>query len=188
MSDSPPLHPYLATVKEKTGKTIEDIRKLAEGRNFAKQGEAVEWVKAEFGLGHGHASMIAKMIMQPDAFSRPDSQRIDGQYQGKKAHWRPLYEQLLQEVQKLGQDVGTDASDTYVSFVRNGKKFAIAQPSTADRFDVGIKLKGEPATARFEEAGKWNAMVTHRVRVSDASEVDAEVLAWIAKAYAAVKV
>ena len=70
---------------------------------------------------------------------------------------------------------------------RNGKKFAIAQPSAADRFDLGIKLKGEPAGGRFEEAGTWNAMVTHRVRITDPSQVEAEVLAWLARAYAAVK-
>jgi hypothetical protein len=131
--------------------------------------------------------MIAKLIMAPESFSRPDSQRIDGQYTAKKAHWRPLYERLLAEVQRFGPDVGIDASDAYVSFVRGGKKFAIAQPSTADRFDLGIKLKGEPATARFEEAGKWNAMVTHRLRVSDPAQIDDEVIGWLGRAYAAVK-
>jgi hypothetical protein len=93
----------------------------------------------------------------------------------------------LADVERLGPDVGTDASDAYVSFVRNGKKFAIAQPSTADRFDVGIKLKGEPATEKFEAAGKWNPMVTHRVRIGDPAQLDDEVMAWIARAYAAVK-
>ncbi|MNX36585.1 hypothetical protein D3C86_668740 [compost metagenome] len=181
------MEAYLVTIKDKTGKTLEDIRALAAGQVFGKHSEARDWVMAELGLGHGHASMVAKLLLEPESFERPDSVRIDGQYSGKKAHWRSLYERLLADVQKLGPDVGTDASDAYVSFVRNGKKFAIAQPSTADRFDIGIKLKGEPATERFEEAGKWNAMVTHRVRITDPAQVDDEVLAWIARAYAAVK-
>ena len=71
--------------------------------------------------------------------------------------------------------------------MRDGKKFAIAQPATATRFDLGIKLKGEPATERFEEAGKWHPMVTHHVRITDPAQVDDEVMAWIARAYAAVK-
>jgi predicted transport protein len=178
---------YLVTIQEKTGKTIDDIRALAAGKEFPKHAAARDWVMAELGLGHGHASMVAKLIMEPESFERPDSVRIDGQYKGKKAHWRPLYERMLSEVQQLGPDVGTDASDAYVSFVRNGKKFAIAQPSTADRFDIGIKLKGEATTERFEAAGKWNPMVTHRVRITDPAQVDDDVMAWIGRAYAAIK-
>jgi hypothetical protein len=182
-----PMQAYLVTIQEKTGKTIDDIRALAADQGFTKHGEALAWAKSELGLGHGHASLVAKLILEPQSFSRPDSERIDGQYAGKKAHWRTLYERILADVQQFGPDVGTDASDTYVSFVRNGKKFAIAQPSSADRFDLGIKLKGEPTSERFEAAGKWNAMVTHRVRITDPAQVDAEVLDWLSRAYGAVK-
>lgn len=181
------LQAYIETIQAKTGKSVDDIRALAAGQGFTKLAPLRDWLMAELGLGHGHASMLAKLLLDPGSFERPDSERVDGQYAGKKAHWRPLYERLLAEVEQLGPDVGTDASDAYVSFVRGGKKFAIAQPSTADRFDLGIKLKGEPASGRFEEAGKWNPMVTHRVRIADPAQVDAEVLAWIARAYAAVK-
>jgi predicted transport protein len=181
------IHAYIENIQEKTGKSVDDIRALAAAQGITKHGEAVAWLKSALGLGHGHASMLAKLILDPGSFARPDSARIEGQYTGKKAHWRSFYDRLLADVQRLGPDVGTDASDAYVSFVRNGKKFAIAQPSTADRFDLGIKLKGEPATEKFEAAGKWNAMVTHRVRISDPAQLDDEVMAWIARAYAAVK-
>ena len=55
---------------------------------------------------------------------------------------------------------------SYISLVRGAKKFGIVQIS-AERIDIGIKLKGVPPTERFEAAGSWNAMVTHRVRISD---------------------
>ncbi|MDB5098145.1 MAG: hypothetical protein JWM80_2566 [Cyanobacteria bacterium RYN_339] len=182
-----PLEAYVAAIQAKTGKSVEELRALAASHGFKKESEARDWAKETLGLGHGHAMLLGKLIVAPETIGRPDEERIEGQYKGTKAHWRSLYEHLLAAVQQFGPDVGTDASNGYVSFVRNGKKFAIAQPSTADRFDLGIKLKGEPATAKFEEAGKWNAMVTHRVRISDPSEVDAEVMAWLARAYQAVK-
>lgn len=181
------MHPYLEAIKAKHGKTMDDFRTLAAGKPFTKHGEIVAWLKSDHGLGHGHASLVAKLLLEPDSFKRPDSERVDGQYAGKKAHWRPLYERLLADLERLGPDVGIDACDTYVGFVRNGKKFAIAQPSTIDRFDLGIKLKGEAATGRFEEAGKWNAMVTHRVRITDPGQLDDEVMGWLSRAYAAVK-
>ena len=53
--------------------------------------------------------------------------------------------------------------------------------------DIGIKLKGVAPTEQFEAAGSWNAMVTHRVRISDPKQIDAEVLAWLRQAYDATK-
>ena len=67
--------------------------------------------------------------------------------------------------------------------MRRGKKFAIIDPATADRLDVGIKLKGVAATDRLTPAGSWNNMVTHRVRVGNPTEIDAELLAWLRQAY-----
>jgi len=42
---------------------------------------------------------------------------------------------------KFGADVKLSPNRTYINVQRGGKKFAILQPSTADRFDIGIKLK-----------------------------------------------
>ncbi|MGI0132228.1 MAG: DUF5655 domain-containing protein [Thermoplasmata archaeon] len=73
-------------------------------------------------------------------------------------------------------------TSTYISLLHHGKKFAIVQPS-AQRLDVGIKLRGTVPTPRLEVAGAWNAMVTHRVRVTTPSEIDAELLAWLKRAF-----
>ena len=67
-------------------------------------------------------------------------------------------------------------------FLRGSKKFAIVQV-TAERLDIGIKLRGVAPTERLAAAGSWNAMVTHRVRISDPQQIDAEVLAWLKQAY-----
>jgi hypothetical protein len=61
----------------------------------------------------------------------------------------------------------------------------LIQPSTADRLDVGINLKGTPADGRLEASGSFNSMVSHRVRVRGASDVDAELVGWLRKAYEA---
>ena len=71
---------------------------------------------------------------------------------------------------------------TYVSLRRN-KQFALIQPSTRDRVDVGIKMKSKNPTARLEAAGSFNAMVTHRVRITKVSEVDKQLLSWLKAAY-----
>ena len=46
-----------------------------------------------------------------------------------------------------------------------------------------LNLKGVPPAGRLEAAGSWNAMVTHRVKLASAADIDAEVKAWLKKAY-----
>ena len=57
------------------------------------------------------------------------------------------------------------------------------QPTTATRLDVGINLKGEKVTKRLEASGSFNSMVSHRVRVEDIKQIDAELIGWLKKAY-----
>ncbi|CUS02970.2 conserved protein of unknown function [Candidatus Promineifilum breve] len=57
------------------------------------------------------------------------------------------------------------------------------QPSTATRIDVGINLKGVEPAGRLEKSGSFNSMVSHRVRLSNANEVDDELIGWLRGAY-----
>lgn len=53
---------YIDNIKAKTGKTPEDFKLMAEQKGLlapgVKAGEIVAWLKADFGLGHGHAMAI----------------------------------------------------------------------------------------------------------------------------------
>ena len=82
----------------------------------------------------------------------------------------------------LGDDVGIAPKKAYVSLRRN-KQFAIIQPSTKSRIDVGINLKGVEPEGRLEKSGSFNAMVSHRVRITSPKEVDAELEHWLKSAY-----
>lgn len=62
---------YLNTIKAKTGKGPEDFKKLAEEKGFledgqlkagVKAGQIVDWLKADFELGHGHAMAIFALL------------------------------------------------------------------------------------------------------------------------------
>jgi uncharacterized protein DUF4287 len=53
---------YIDNIKAKTGKTPQDFRKIAEAKGLlkpeVKAGQIVAWLKADFGLGQGHAMAI----------------------------------------------------------------------------------------------------------------------------------
>ncbi len=180
------LKAYLDNIKAKTGKTPEDFLVLAKKKGLleegVKTGQIVDWLKKDFGLGHGHAMAIVltfKNATQPKV-SKSDS--IAKHFRGGKARWREPYDGLLAKVRKFGPDVSESPTDTYISLLRKGKKFAVVQV-TSDRLDIGIKLKGAKSNGRFGAAGDWNSMVTHRVRISDPKQIDAQVLGWLEQAY-----
>lgn len=177
---------YLDTVQQKTGKTVDDFRLLADEKGLGKHGEVVKWLKDDFALGHGHATAVAAALLKADQHAAPKADRAQAVFSGKKAVWTDTYEALLKVARSYGEDVGTAPTDTYVSLLRGRGKFAIVQPG-AGHLDLGLKRKGVPATDRFVAAGTWNAMVTHRVRITDPAEVDAEVLEWLAQAYQAAR-
>ncbi len=175
---------YLDTIKAKTGKTPADFRKLAAKKGLTKYPELTAWLKTDFELGHGHANVIAHEIMNADALKVTEEQAIAKLFAGKKEKWRKPYDKLIAKLSKFGADVSIGTTSTYISLLRNGKKFGIIMPSSADRLDLGIKFKGMKPVARLESAGTWHNMVTHRVRISDPKEIDREVLAWLKQAYA----
>jgi len=71
---------YLDNIQAKTGKTPADFRRLATEKGFAEDGElkpgvkagaVVAWLKADFGLGHGHAMAIVALLKGMKGDSSP---------------------------------------------------------------------------------------------------------------------
>ena len=62
---------YLDNIAAKTGKSPADFRNLAAAKGFAtpdglaagvKAAQITDWLKADFGLGHGHAMAIVALL------------------------------------------------------------------------------------------------------------------------------
>ena len=177
---------YLDNIQAKTGKTPEDFQVLAAEKGLTQYSEVMAWLKADYDLGHGHANVIAQILTKPDASKVTPDDKIAKLFTGKKQQWRQPYDNLWASLNAFGTDVGVAATSSYISLLRGSKKFGIVQPSS-ERLDIGIKLKDADPTERFEASGTWNNMVTHRVRISDPSQIDEDVLAWLKLAYVAAK-
>jgi hypothetical protein len=174
---------YLDNIKAKTGKSPDDFRALAAKKGFTQYREIMAWLKSDFGLGHGHANAIAHLLVHPDARKIKPEDKVAKLFAGNKARWRKTHDALMAKLAKFGDDITVTPTTTYISLLRGSKKFGIVQPSAAERLDIGIKLKGVAPTERFEAAGSWNNMVSHRVRITDPKQIDAEVLTWLKQAY-----
>ena len=176
------LKTMIANYEKNTGKPFEAWVAIARKEKLAKHGEIVKLLKEKHGMGHGYANLVATQVLRGDAPAPAGGDLVAAQYAGAKAGLRPLYDKLAAEVAKFGADVELSPKKTYVS-LRRSKQFALLQPSTADRLDVGINLKGVPAGGRLEASGSFNAMVSHRVRVASPRDIDAELVGWLRAAY-----
>ena len=174
----------IANLEEKTGKNLEQWIAIANTSQLAKHGEIVNHLKSEHGMTHGYANLVAHKALKSDTWTANGGSLVDAQYAGPKAALRPIYDRLATEVAKFGGDVEISPKKAYVS-LRRSKQFAIVQPSTKTRVDVGVNLKGVDSTERLEVSGSFNSMVSHRVRVSEPTEVDEELLGWLRQAYEA---
>lgn len=173
----------ILNIKKITGKSIEDWVKIVENSGLNKHGEIVKMLKNDHGFTHGYANYVTHKYFKSDAGSVDNTALlISGQYKGEKQVLFPIYELLIKKIEGFGKDVIIAPKKTYVSLKRK-KQFALLQPSTKTRLDIGINLKGIPPTDRLELSGSFNAMCTHRVRIDNIDNIDNEVVAWLKKAY-----
>ena len=95
---------------------------------------------------------------------------------------KPWYDKLMEAINKFGKDVEVSPKKAYVS-LRRKKQFAIIQPSTKTRMDVGLNIKGVAPSGNVEASGSWNAMCTHRIKVEDEKAINKELISWIKQSY-----
>ncbi|MCC2617830.1 DUF4287 domain-containing protein [Aestuariibacter halophilus] len=166
---------------DKTGRDLQQWLDIVSPQLPAKHGQLVKWLKSEHGVSHGFANLIAHQALNQDSPAAEGEALIDAQFRGKE-NLRPLYRAVVDYLLQLGPDVELAPKKAYVS-VRRKTQFALLQPSTKTRLDVGIKLKGMPPDGKLEASGSFNAMVTHRVRVTGIDDIDEALKGWLADAY-----
>ena len=171
-------------LKEKTGKSLEEWVAVVRSTGLEKHKEMLQYLQNEHGLTYGYANLVALTARGSGIAASSGDELLEEQYKGAKAAMRPIYEALIDAVTAFGDDVEIAPKKTYVS-LRRKRQFAIFQPTTATRMDVGINLKATAPAGRLEASGSFNSMVTHRVRVTGIEEVDDELVSWLRQAYQA---
>jgi Domain of unknown function (DUF4287)/Domain of unknown function (DUF5655) len=175
----------IRNIETRYGRPLSEWFGLIAASGLTKHAEVVAMLKADYGLAHGAAHRVSLLSRQPAAPAPVSIGEVtDALYAGKKAGLRPLHDQLMAVIDTLGADVTLVPKKGYVSLRRPKKQFAMIQPSGAGRIDLGLILPGVPAGGRLEPAGGFNALFTHRVRVTSADDLDDTLAGWLAGAYA----
>jgi len=176
----------MANIEKRTGKTIAELKAIVVKSSLAKHGEMVKMLKTELGMGHGDANLVVHLARKAGeaegAQHTSMGQVLDALYSGSKEHLRSVHDKLLLAMKKFGE-FEEAPKKTYVSY-RRAKQFAMIGPATNKRVDLGLNVKGLEANDRLLEQPPGR-MCNYVVRLSEAGEVDAQLLAWIKAAYQA---
>ena len=168
-----------ANLEQKTGRSMSAWIEVVLASGKVKHGEMISYLKEQHGLTHGYANLVAHAARE-QATGGPvaEDDLISAQYAGKE-NLRPIYESLIKVVSKFGKDVELAPKKAGVS-LRRSKQFALIEPTTKTRIDIGINVKGMAPTDRLKEVG---GMCTHKVGVTDLEQVDDELIGWLRSAY-----
>ena len=185
MSTSPvdkALQTQLDNIEKNTGKSLAEWYAIVNNSGLTKHGEMVSFLKEKHGFTHGNANTIIHFAKQSQAGGPDDpDDLVASQYNGKE-QLKTWYDKLMKEIKAFGNDVEVSPKKAYVS-VRRKKQFAIIQPSTKTRLDLGLNLKGVEPKGNLEVSGSWNAMCTHRVKIEDEKTINKELVEQIWQAY-----
>lgn len=184
------LATQLANIQTRSGKSLDELTQLVRNSGLSKHGELVAMLKQTLGMGHGDANTVVHLARQsasaPRAGDAPAQESgdaaLDALHVGAKATLRPIHEALLTAMRGFGR-FEEAPKKSYVSY-RRAKQFCTVGPATNSRVEVGLNMKGVPATDRLE-ARPAGQMCQYTVRVTEMAQVDAELTAWLRHAYEA---
>ena len=178
------LQTQLANIEKRTGKTIDELTRLVRASGLTKHGEVRDWLKKELSLGHGDANTLVHVAFKSSPAVTDETESAtaaaDRIYTGPKVALRPIHDAVMTAVGQFG-DFEIAPKKTYLS-LRRKKQFAMVGPATNTRVEVGLNMKGVPATSRLE-ALPPGGMCQYRVRLAAPGDVDQELLGWIRRAY-----
>jgi len=184
---------WIAELKEKTGRSLPEWMALIEKEGPKDEKACREWLKSKHKFGTNNAWWLAERAAgkggeddSPEAYLKAATRYVQEQYSGAKAALRPVYEELLEVGKSIGPDVKACPCQTMVPLYRN-HVFGQIKPTTNTRIDLGLALthyKGKLPKRLIDTGGLAKKdRITHRIAISSAKEIDADVKKWLKIAY-----
>jgi predicted transport protein len=176
----------IKNIQTRTGKTLDELFALIRESGLSKHGEIREMLRRDLSLGYGDANALAAAFLtSASRAAAPAAEAATGDvvgaiYAGAKGDLRPIHEKLMAAIAALGP-FEIAPKKGYVS-LRRKKQFATIGPATKTRVDVGLNMKGVPATERLIDL-PLGGMCQYRVSLTDVDQVDQELMAWVRLAF-----
>ena len=176
----------LNNIQKKTGQSLEALTSLVKNCGLSRHSEIRAMLMRDLGLGYGDANTLAHFALKSDGERAAQDQGmspdevVDEIYAGPKANLRPIHDRLMSAINRFGE-FEIAPKKGYLS-LRRKRQFAMIGPATNTRVEVGINIKDLTLHERLTEMPA-GSMCNYKVKVTDLSEVNDELVGWIKQAY-----
>jgi hypothetical protein len=176
----------LKNIETKTGKSLAELRVVIRESGLTKHSEVRTMLMEKFNLGYGDANSLVHFALESDGQTAAQAsgagldEVIGAIYSGKNEGLRPIHDRVMAAIEGFGE-FEVAPKKGYIS-LRRRKQFAMVGPGTKSRLEVGINMKGVESTERLQ-AMPPGGMCQYKVFLSQASEVDDELIGWVRQAY-----
>jgi predicted transport protein len=116
--------------------------------------------------------------------SGPTAYSIDYHFEGSYAKMKPIFEQLVSEAEKLGDDVKIEPKKFYIAF-RRAYNFAVINVYTS-KLEVGFPVPSTEPDTRMIDISKWGfSRILYGIILKDKNDIDERLLKWLKASYEA---
>lgn len=170
---------HLRNIEARYSKSLAELAESVEKSGLTKFGEKRDFLKKEFGMGHGDANAVVNFLVgnKQEAQSADPLAEI---YVGPKVALRGIHDAVMTAIEGFGE-FEVAPKKGYVS-LRRKKQFAMVGPATKTQIEIGLNMKGVEGTERLIEQPA-GGMCQFKVRLSGIDEVDADLIGWLRAAY-----
>lgn len=185
------MQDWVESLPKKTGKSLQEWVNLLEKEGPKDEKERSAWLKEKHHFGTNAAHWITEYAIEkspwegdPQSYLIAADQYVENMFSGSKTNLRPIYDELLKIALSIGSDIKICPCKTIVPIYRN-HVIAQIKPTTRTRIDLGLSLKNFPFSDRLIDTGGQakKDRITHRVPISQISDIDEEVVHWLKLAY-----
>jgi hypothetical protein len=173
----------IGLLERSTGNGLEHW--LARIRDLHPPGEHVlrDWLTHEGVSGYARALLVHETFGYPDSAVRVADELLDAQYDDRPA-LRPILDAVLLYAGDL-DDVSSRTHPTHVALTDAGGTFAIVQPTTRHRVDLGlcISIPEHAPSTRLRRATHLGPGFPAYIPLTAPTQVDPTVAAWLAHAH-----
>ena len=190
---------WVATLKDKTGRTLEEWVVFIEKRGPEGEQARRVWLKDEHKLGTYSATWLAERSAgkgeedgDPKLYLKAAKGYVEEMYAAKPL-LIPAHDAVMLLIAELNKETKNSVricpGKTIIPFYRE-HVFAQLRPATKTRLDLGLALgtlirQNKKIPARLTDTGGFvkKDRITHAIGLSKADDVDAEVKVWLRRAY-----
>lgn len=169
-------------LKQRTGVGLEEWNKRVLETGITDESVLRSWLADHGVTGYAQMLVVMERFGYPAFLLASADDLIDGQYRDRE-HLRPVLNAVLTAAAGVG-NVTIQVRKGYVSLVSPKRTFAMAQATTKDRVDLGLKLPGDRPGGRLL-AAKSLPHGNVRLALTDPADVDDEVVHLLERSYRA---